>query len=212
MRMIKDSGMIHLLCSLPSSPRRPVAPSLSLLLFLSFLLSVFIAGCSLKISEAEKKASIDEFFTLAKSCWPTDSNVASDAGGLKLAIESVVNSANATQIRLVAFARNEAVDFYLPIYRLSAGRWLINEKGRAYLLNEQCREFKLNDSKPSSSSASIFWGGGQIPEAGRIRLNPGQAFEVTLFFPPLPGQSRVGALVYDGRLLPFTQLTDAPRQ
>ncbi|HKQ80492.1 MAG TPA: hypothetical protein VJ810_42750, partial [Blastocatellia bacterium] len=104
------------------------------------------------------------------------------------------------------------VDFYLPIYLLSAGRWVINEKGRAYLLNEQCREFKLYESKPSSTSSSIFWEGGRIPQGGRIRLNPGQVFETTLVFPPLPDQTRVGALVYDGRFLPFTLLTETQRR
>jgi len=118
----------------------------------------------------EKKTAVDEYFARAKSCWPSDGSDGKDAGSLKLSVESVVSAENATNVRMVAYARDEAVDFYLPIYRLSAGRWLINEKGRAYLLNEQCREFKLNDSKPSSSSASIFWGGGQIPQDGRIRL------------------------------------------
>jgi hypothetical protein len=160
----------------------------------------------------EKSAVVDAFFARARSCWPSNESKGDNQGGLKLAVESVVSDANATHIRLVAFARDEAVDFYLPIYRLSAGRWLINEKGRAYLLNEQCREFKLNDSKPSSTSSSIFWGGGQIPEGGLIRLNPGQVFETSLVFPPLPDQTRVGALVYDGRVLPFILLTETPRR
>jgi hypothetical protein len=120
-----------------------------------------------------------------------------------LAVESVVSDKNATRVRLAAYARDEAVDFYLPVYRMSAGRWSINEKGRVSLLDEQCREFKLNDSKPSQSSSLIFWGGGRIPEGGRIRLKPGQVFELTLVFPPLPDRARVGALVYDGRVLPF---------
>ncbi|MBO0860594.1 MAG: hypothetical protein J2P21_19355 [Chloracidobacterium sp.] len=122
-----------------------------------------------------------------------------------MAVESIVGSRTATSVRLVAYAPGEAVDFYLPIYRMSAGRWSINENGRAYLLDEQCREFKLNDNKPSSKSSLIFWGGGRIPEGGRIRLKPGQAFETTLVFPPLPERTRIGSLVYDGRLLPFAR-------
>jgi hypothetical protein len=105
---------------------------------------------------------------------------------------------------LVAYASDEAVDFHLPIYRMSAGRWLINEKGRAYLLDERCREFKLNGRKPSAGS---FWGGRKVPLDGLVRLNPGQAFEATLIFPPLPDQTRVGALVYEGRVLPFALST-----
>jgi hypothetical protein len=170
--------------------RRPVA--LSLCLFLC------LAGCSRPVTEAEKRAAVDEFFTRARSCWPSDGESAAP-----LAVESVVSDKNATSVRLAAYARDEAVDFYLPIYRLSAGRWSINEKGRAYLLDEQCREFNLNDSKPSPKSSLIFWGGGRIPEGGRIRLKPGQVFELTLVFPSMLDRTRVGALVYDGRVLPF---------
>src|SRR5215813_2174964 len=179
-------------------------PSISLSLCLSVPLSLCLAGCSRPAPGVEKRAAVDEFFARARSCWPSNGRNGEDNGSLKLAVESVARAENATIVRLIAYARDQAVDFYLPIYRLSAGQWLINEKGRAYLLNEQCREFKLNDSKPSSISASIFWGGGQIPQCGRIRLNPGQVFEATLSFPQLPDQTRIGALVYNGSVLPFT--------
>jgi hypothetical protein len=177
---------------------------------LSLCLSLaLLAGCARPHPEAEKRAGVDEFFANARSCWPSDVSDGEDAGNLKLAVESVESDGKATRIRLIAYAGGEApkqgVDFYLPIYVMSAGRWLINEKGRAYLLDERCREFKLNDSKPSSISSSIFWGGGRIPQGGRIRLKPGQAFETTLIFPPLPDRTRVGALVYDGRVLPFAR-------
>jgi len=165
-----------------------------LLVSLSFLL----AGCSRPVTEAEKRAAVDEFFTQARSCWPNDGESAAP-----LAVESVVSDKNATRVRLIAYARDEAVDFYLPVYRMSAGRWLINEKGRVYLLDERCRDFKLNDAKPSPGSLSDFLGGEKIPSDGRIRLKPGQAFEATLVFPPLQDRARVGALVYDGRVLPF---------
>jgi hypothetical protein len=166
-------------------------------------LSLCLAGCSRPDPETEKRAAVDEFFTQAKSCWPPDGSDGENAGSLKLAVGSVERAPNVTRIQLVAYAGNEATDFYLPVYRMSAGRWLINEKGRAYLLDERCREFKLNDAKPSPGSASEFLGGKKIPPDGRIRLEAGQAFEATLIFPPLPDRTRVGALVYHGRVMPF---------
>jgi len=185
-----------------ASLRLFVSHSLSLPLYrslaLPLALSLCLAGCSRPVTEAEKRAAVDEFFTQARSCWPNDGESATT-----LAIESVVSEKNATRVRLIAYARDEAVDFYLPVYRMSAGRWLINEKGRVYILDEQCRELKLNGAKPSAGSLSDFLGGEKIPPDGRIRLKPGQAFEATLAFPSLPDRARVGALVYDGRVLPF---------
>jgi hypothetical protein len=181
------------------SPCLPVPLSLCLLLFLSFCL----AGCKPPNPEVEKRAAVDEFFARVKSCWPSNESEGEDSGSLKLAVEPIESAPNATRVRLVAYARDEAVDFYLPLYRMSAGRWLINEKGRVYLLDEQCREIKLNDAKPSPGSSSDFLGGRKIPPDGRIRLKPGEAFEMTLDFPPLKDRTRVGALVYDGRVLPF---------
>ena len=194
--MKRKHGFPHSLLSLLLSFGLPVPFSPYLLVPLA--LSLCLPGCSRAITEAEKRAAVDEFFTQARSCWPNDVESAAP-----LAVESVVSDKNATRVRLAAYARDEAVDFYLPVYRMSAGRWLINEKGRIYLLDEQCREFKLNDAKPSPGSLSDFLGGEKIPPDGRIRLKPGQAFEATLVFPPLPDRARVGALVYDGRVLPF---------
>src|SRR5262245_59973710 len=126
------------------SPRRPVALSLCLLI-------LCLAACSRPVTQAEKRAAVEECFTQARSCWPTDGK-----SGTPLAVESVVRDKNAMRLRLIGYARGEAVDFYVPNYRLSAGRWLINENGRAYLLDEQCREFKLNGAKPSAGSLSDF--------------------------------------------------------
>ena len=177
--------------------------SVSLSLCLSISLSLYLTGCSHRNPAEEKRAAqaaIDEFFVKARSCVPADE----PEDKLKLAIAEVTNQPNATRVRLVAYALDEAVDFYFPVYLMSAGRWVINEKGRAYLLNEQCREFVLKDRKSSSSVK-------RIPREGRIKLDLGQAFEVTLIFNRLPDQTRVGALVYAGRVLPFTLHTEAPK-
>jgi hypothetical protein len=192
--MNRNRGFPHSLLSFSLSPCLLVPLSPCLLISLSLCL----AACSRPVTQEEKRAAVDEFFAQARSCWPTDGK-----SGTPLAVESVVRDKNAMRVRLIAYARDEAVDFYVPIYRLSAGRWLINENGRAYLLDEQCREFKLNGAKPSAGSLSDFLGGEKVPPDGRIRLKPGQAFEVTLAFPPLPDRVRVGALVYHGRVLPL---------
>ncbi|HEU0185984.1 MAG TPA: hypothetical protein VFS27_11760 [Blastocatellia bacterium] len=120
-----------------------------------------------------------------------------------MAIESVVSDRNATRVRLVAYAPDEEAPFYAPIYLMSAGRWLVNEKGRVYLIDEQCRELRLNETKASPGSSLTFWRGGRIPEGGLIRLKRGQVFETTLSFPPFPDRTRTGALVYGERVLPF---------
>jgi len=199
--MKRNHGFIHSPLSLSLSPRLLVSLSLCLSLSLSFCLS----GCSRSTTEAEKRAAVDEFFAHARSCWPSNGRNDANAGSLRLVVESVVSAADETHVRLVAYALDEAVDFHLPLYRLSAGRWLINESGRVYLLNEQCRELKLKDRKSSSE-------GQQIPKDGLIRLNPGEAFEVTLIFPPLPDRTRAGALVYEGRVLPFMLRTETQRR
>ena len=199
---IEDREILRL--SFPPSLIPSVSHYLRLSAPLSFCLSVFLlASCSHTVTEAEKKAAVDEFFAGARSCRPPDASAGEEAGAPRLAVESIVSNGKATLVRLVAYAPDEEVDFYLPIYRRSAGRWLINEKGRVYLLDEECRELRLNESNPSPKSSLIFWGGGQIPEGGRIRLKPGQAFETTLDFPRFPDRTRVGALVYGGRVLPF---------
>lgn len=177
-------------------------------LSLSILLSLCLAACS-RPDPAPPKRVVDEFFSQARSCWSPSEGA--DADNPKLAVESVESDSTATRVRLIAYAAAEAADFYLPIYPMSAGRWVINEKGRAYLLDERCRELNLSDSKPSPSSSSIFWGGGRIPQGGRIRLKPGQAFETTLVFPPLSDRTRIGALVYDGRVLPFALRAETER-
>jgi len=104
--------------------------SLSLSPLLLVSLSFCLAGCSHTVTEAEKKAAVDEFFASARSCWPPDGNDGEDADNPRLAVESVASDRNATRVRLVAYSPGEAVDFYLPIYRMSAGRWSVNENGR----------------------------------------------------------------------------------
>ncbi|MEK7832217.1 MAG: hypothetical protein AAB401_14075, partial [Acidobacteriota bacterium] len=72
---------------------------------------------------------------------------------------------------------------------------LIGEKDRAYLVDEHCREFKLKDRRPPE--------GQKFPMDGIVRLNQGQAFEMTLSFYRLKDTTRFGMLVYGGKTLAF---------
>jgi hypothetical protein len=185
-----------------------------------FLLFFCLTGCPRPNPGPERRSAVDEFFVRAQSCLPANEPGEAPGEGSHLAIESVTADADATQIRLIAYALGAPVDFYAPIYRLSAGRWLIHEKGRAYLLDDKCREWKLRDKKAQpggdagslSKSAAKNAAGQMGAQDGRVRLIPGQVFTTTLIFPPLPEQTQVGALVYDGRILPFTLYTKSKQR
>lgn len=175
---------------------KPVTPSyqpLFILLLASLLL--LLTACSQPNVQADRQRAIAEVFAKWRSCAP-DSEV---GGDLKLAITSATRQPNETSVRLVAYALDKTAEFDAPVYLLSRGRWLINEKGRAYLLDEQCREYKLKDRKSGS--------GREIPVNGRIRLEPGQAFEIVLNFPQLPDEVRMGLLVYGNRGFPISLST-----
>src|SRR5918911_5156900 len=102
-------------------------------------LSLLSTACSRPDPEAERQQALAGVFARWKSCAPDNEA----EGDLKLAIASATRQPNETSVRLVAYALDKPVEFDLPVYLMSRGRWLINEKGRAYLLDEQCREYKL---------------------------------------------------------------------
>ena len=53
------------------------------------------------------------------------------AGKLSLAVRSIEVVENKTVVRLVAYSTSEPLDFHLPVYLMSRGRWLINDQARA---------------------------------------------------------------------------------
>jgi hypothetical protein len=159
------------------------------------IISLLTASCARRDPESERQQAISETLAKLRSCAPENSNHATESN-LRLAISSIALNTNETSLRLVAFAPTEAVVFDLPVYSLSRGRWLINEKGRAYLLDERCKEYKLKDKRISA--------GQEVSQDGKIKLNPGQAFEVTLSFPRLSDRTRIGVLIYGDQVLPFT--------
>jgi hypothetical protein len=125
-------------------------------------------------------------------CLPQTSN---EADGPLLAINDVKRESDGTSVKLVAYAIDKPARFDLPLYIMSAGRWLINNSDRTYLLDEECREYKLKDKKVSGGQKNI--------ESGRVMLKPGEAFEVILVFTPISGDVNAGALVYGGQTMRF---------
>lgn len=171
----------------------PFYQPLFILLLASLLL--LLTACSQPNAQAERQRAIAEVFAKWKSCAPDGEA----EGDLKLAITAVTRQPNETSVRLAVYALDNTVEFDAPVYLLSRGRWLINEKGRAYLLDEQCREYKLKDRKSGSGKG--------IPINGRIKLEAGQAFEIVLNFPQLPDEVKMGLLVYGNRVFPFSLST-----
>jgi len=154
---------------------------------------VLMSGCTQQNSDQERAKVFQEILTKLRSCIPVNEN--QQANGLKMAIVDIENNSQETAVKIVAYAADDPVDFDLPVYTMSRGRWLINEKGRAYLLDDSCREYKLKDRRAETS--------GKIPQDGRVHLNPGQAFEAILCFPVLSDKAQCGVLVFGNRVLPF---------
>ena len=156
--------------------------------------TLLFSDCARPGPEAQQKAALSAARARLSGCLPK----AEPEGNLRLSIVSVEHLPDQTRVRLVAYAVGETVDFNLPVYQMSRGRWLIDDRGRAYLLDENCREYKLKDRKTTAGMAA--------PIDGHLQLKPGMAFETTLIFPSLPDDSRDGALVYGARVLPFSLL------
>ncbi|MBO0723223.1 MAG: hypothetical protein J2P41_20535 [Blastocatellia bacterium] len=162
-----------------------------ILVFALMLFSMFLGGCSRRNMEEERQQALNQVYTKLRSCLPPEEQTDDK---LKIAILDVKVNPKETAVRIVAYTLDEEIDFDLPVYSLSRGRWLINEKGRAYLLDERCREYKLQDRRPVPNHP--------IPLNGRIHLNPGQAFEAILSFPRM-SDTQIGVLVYGQRIMPF---------
>jgi hypothetical protein len=158
------------------------------------VVSMILTGCARRDPEAEKRQAFNEVLAKLRSCAPDQK--AEDK--LKIAIAGVTVNRNETAVKIVAYALDEDIDFDLPVYWMSRGRWLINEQERAYLLDERCREYKLKDRRSTTSE--------RLPPHGKIRVNRGQAFEAILSFTSLPDQTQIGVLVYGERTIPFLLL------
>ena len=158
---------------------------------LTVLLILVSVSCARRNAETQNRSSENK---RSLSCAPRTAA----ATNLSLAIVSIEPLENKTRIRLVAYAKNEPINFYLPVYLMSRGRWLINDRARAYLLDEKCREYRLNDRKSTEEMPA--------PIDGQIELQARTAFETILEFPPLARDINAGLLVYDSYVVPFTLL------
>ncbi|MEP7270217.1 MAG: hypothetical protein ABI882_01875 [Acidobacteriota bacterium] len=123
-------------------------------------------------------------------------------GNLRIAISSFSRGTDKTRVRIVAYAGTEPADFALPVYYMSRGRWTVDEDYRAYLLDSDCREYKLLDRHDAA--------GTDAPPDGKMKLKAGASFETTLDFPSLPAKTRNGVLVYGRRIIPFFVLPSTP--
>ena len=157
----------------------------------SLVIMFAATSCSRRNAEPVKPITMEEARARLDQCAPQNAV----EGDLRLAVKSVSHEPMATKVTITVAAIGEPVDFHLPVYRLSRGRWLINETGRAYLLDEECREYKLKDRKSLP--------GFEIPLEGRIRLKRERKFEAVLVFPRFSERSPAGMLIYDGRKLTF---------
>ncbi|MBI1766134.1 MAG: hypothetical protein HYR56_32420 [Acidobacteria bacterium] len=154
-------------------------------------LALCLTACARKNPEAERQTAVQVTLARVQGCLKqTAPNAA-----LPVAVAEITRLPQETRVRLVAFASQEAVELNLPVYLLSRGRWLIDEKERVYLLDENCREYKLQDRKTMD--------GQPFPATGKVSLKAGEAFTFKLSFQALPAETRVGALVYGTTVLPF---------
>lgn len=155
------------------------------------IIGMVMAGCARRDPETEREQAFSQTLEKLQSCAPERN----EEDKIKIAIAGITTDLDETAVRIVAYTLDEDIDFDLPVYWMSRGRWLISEQARAYLLDERCREYKLKDRRSSTKEA--------LPPDGRIRLNRGQAFEAILSFPRLPDQTQIGILVYGDRTIPF---------
>ena len=166
------------------------------LLFWLLLIGLFFISCRKADPEAQRRAALKLTADKLRSCLPQAS--ADMQSGL--AIAAVARETEATTLRVIAYATAQPVEFHLPIYLMSRGRWTINESGRAYLLDENCREYRLKDTFPLN--------GKTLPRDGLLKLQAGESCELRLSFPRLPDEMQMGALVYGSRILPFSLLVE----
>jgi hypothetical protein len=159
---------------------------------------VLLSGCRKANPETQRRAALKLTADNLRRCLPPTE--AHQPAGLAIAAIARVRETETTTLRMVVYATTEPVEFHLPIYLMSRGRWTINDTGRAYLLDENCRERTLKGTADVN--------GKTLPRDGVIELQAGESFEFRLNFPSLPDEMQMGTLVYGSRVLPFSLLVE----
>ncbi len=172
-------------------PKRDLKMIKTILLNLTVFAFLLISTSCSKDPERVRSKAVSESFDAMSKC----ERVSGAERLANVAIALVVSAQNDTTLKVVAYAANTPVEFPVPFYKLSAGRWLIGEKDRVYLMDEHCRSFELKDRRPPE--------GKKFPQDGILRLNPGESFEMTFSFYRLKDATRFGMLVYAGKTLGF---------
>lgn len=163
-----------------------------------FLL-IFSSGCSKRDPEAASREALSALQAKLLNCVRASQPVA----GVRLAVVSFSREKEEARLRLVAYnpaaaagqpdKSEGAVEFDAPSYLMSRGRWLINDSGRVYLIDERCREYKLKNRQLTLRQSEA--------KNGRIRLEPGAACEMILSFARLPDDVQDVLLVYGTQVL-----------
>lgn len=171
-------------------------------LLLLLIFTLLLPSCRKADPETERRAALKLTADNLRRCLPaTEVN---QSAGLAIAAVAREPETETTTLRMVVYAPTEPVEFHLPIYLMSRGRWTINETGndtgRAYLLDENCRERTLK------GTAAV--NGKTLPRDGIVKLQAGESFEFRLNFPTLPETMQMGTLVYGSRVLPFSLLIE----
>ncbi|MEY3282540.1 MAG: hypothetical protein RIR86_553 [Acidobacteriota bacterium] len=108
-----------------------------------------------------------------------------------ISIRSLARLSARTRVELVVWAEEQPVELRLPLYLSSRGRWLLGDDERVFLIDQECRQYGLQDVEFLPKRIS----------PGTIRIAAREAITGTLIFPPLGSRARFGALVYGQRVL-----------
>jgi len=160
------------------------------------MLAGICGGCGRSAPPADPVAGLSGIGERMRACLPPRRYRKND-GHIRMAVTELSRLAVETKVRIVAYAGEEPGVFDLPVYSLSRGRWLISETGRAFLIDQNCRQYRL---KGRSSTRGI-------PLNGRIELQPRQSFEADLSFPRLSERPYLLIMVYGDLILPLPPLT-----